>query len=465
MSRRVVITGLGPVTAFGVGLDPLWQALLEGRTAIAPITRFNASGFPCSLGAELPEDKFNIRDVVPKSYRKATKVMCRDIELAVAAAAAAISDAGLVTRAAEDAGAVTVPPHRMGCHIGAGLIAADVDELTAALAASRRTVPSGQLSAVGAKADSASHGASADAPWTMDEVDLAEWGRTGMENLTPLWLLKYLPNMLACHVTIIHDCQGPSNTITCCEASSGLSLGESVRVIARDRADVCLTGGAEFKLNPMAFYRQHAAGRLAPTSDTSTDAVKPFDPSANGTVLGEGGGILIIEEREHALARGAKVYAEVAGFASTQSICHNNLTFDFDPEDPGISDAMEHAIAQAGITPAQIDAIVPFGSGIPNVDQAEAAAIQRVFGERAASIPLLTTVPNTGNCNAGNGAIALIAAAKAIESQQLPARISTSGAQGMDANACPARPAKLDYVLVSSTSQGGQNAAVVLRRA
>ncbi|HRP64394.1 MAG TPA: beta-ketoacyl synthase N-terminal-like domain-containing protein, partial [Phycisphaerales bacterium] len=380
MSRRVVITGLGPVTAFGVGIEPLWKALLDGRSAIAPITRFNASGFPCSLGAELPEDKFNIRDVVPKSYRKATKVMCRDIELAVAAAAAAISDAGLVTRAAEDAGTVTVPPHRMGCHIGAGLIAADVDELTAALATSRKTVASGQLSAVGAKTDS---GSVADEPWAMDEVDLAEWGRAGMENLTPLWLLKYLPNMLACHVTIIHDCQGPSNTITCCEASSGLSLGESVRVIARDRADACLTGGAEFKLNPMAFYRQHAAGRLAPTSDEAARAVKPFDPSANGTVLGEGGGILIVEEREHALARGAKMYAEVAGFASTQSICRNNLTFDFDPEDHGISDAMENAIAQAGITPAQIDAIAPFGSGIPNVDQAEAAAIRRVFGARA----------------------------------------------------------------------------------
>jgi 3-oxoacyl-[acyl-carrier-protein] synthase II len=438
-SRRVVITGLGPVTCFGVGAEPLWSAMVEGRTGIRRIQRFNPDGFACRYAGELDDDQLNIKQIVPKSYRKATKVMCRDIELAVAGADAAVRDAGLVTKAIDPDVDPTYAPHRVGCQIGAGLIAADVDELTAALVSSR------------------------------DEnggVDLTDWGASGMQNLTPLWLLKYLPNMLACHVTIIHDCQGPSNTITCCEASSGLSLGESVRVIARGGADVCLTGGAEFKINPMAMFRQSCAKRLAsPADDAEAErAVRPFAPDASGTILGEGGGILVLEALETAEQRGAMPLAEIAGFASTQSLCKYTISFDFEADDPAMGDAMELAMKQACVSPEDIDAIIPFGSGIANVDQAEASAIRRVFGERAASIPLITTVPFTGNCNAGNGAVALSAAIMALKQQHLPARLNTHNAEGIDANACEARRAELHHVLAFSTSQGGQNAAIVLKR-
>src|SRR5262245_59785666 len=136
-SRRIVITGLGPITAFGVGIGPLWEAMCQGRSAIRRIARFDPSGFPCQIGAELPDEAFDVKSVVPKSYRKATKVMARDIELAVGAAAAAVADAKLVTKATNPEAAPTIPPARFGCHIGAGLIAADVDELTAALVTSR----------------------------------------------------------------------------------------------------------------------------------------------------------------------------------------------------------------------------------------------------------------------------------------------------------------------------------------
>jgi 3-oxoacyl-[acyl-carrier-protein] synthase II len=211
-ARSIVLTGLGPISAFGVGIDPLWAAMCEGRSAIAPIKRWDASGFPSCAGAELADELYDVKTAVPKSYRKATKVMARDIELAVGAAAEAIRSAGLVTRGTAEGAAPTIVPDRMGCHIGAGLIAAELDELTGAMWASRRDDPAtpGDLG-----------------------VDLGHWGNQGMENLTPLWLLKYLPNMLACHVTIIHDCQGPSNTITCADASALLSLGESRRVIER----------------------------------------------------------------------------------------------------------------------------------------------------------------------------------------------------------------------------------------
>ena len=437
--RRVVITGLGPVTGFGIGIEPLWDAMVEGRSAIKRIERFNPCGFPCKVAAVLSEDQLIIRKLVPKSDRKATKVMCRDTELAVAAAGAAVRDAGLITKAIDPQAAPTIAPDRMGCHIGAGLIAADVDELTAALWTSR----------------------AADG-----RFDLRHWGASGMENLTPLWLLKYLPNMLACHVTIIHDCQGPSNTITCCEASSGLSIGESMRVIQRGAADACLSGGAESKVNPMAFLRQHFAGRLATTRDDEdpTAVVRPFDPNARGSVIGEGGGIIVLEALDSAEARDADPYAELVGFASTQSQCPDATGLEAEPDGGGIAEAIELALAQAGASPDEIDALAPFGSSIAAIDQAESAAIKRVFGSRAADLPMVTTVPNVGNCNAGAGGVAVAVAAKAMKTQTLPARLNTTGADGLNADAAPSRSADLRHVLVFTTSQGGQNVALVLRR-
>ena len=439
MPRRVVITGVGPITAFGAGIDVLWSALCEGRSAIAPIHGFDATGFPCGVAAELPPDRFNVRQVVPRSYRKATKVMCRDVELAVVAAATAIADAGLVTRGIDADATPTIAPERFGCHIGAGLIAADVDELAEALVTSRGT----------------------------DGVfDFAHWGGAGMQNLTPLWLLKYLPNMLACHVTIVHDCRGPSNTITCCEASGGLSLGESMRVIERGAADACLTGGAEYKLNPMAYLRQFFAKRLATQNGAAPDSVaRPFDRRATGTVLGEGGGLLVVEAADIAAARGATPYATVAGFATTQSFCPDAVGLDIPADDDSLPSAIRLALSQAGLDADAIDAVVPFGSSIPAIDAVEGTALTSVFGVRAASIPLVTTVPNVGNCAAGNGAIGLAVAATCLREQKLPARLNTTGAVGLDANVTPARDAALKHMLVLATSQGGQNVAVVLSHA
>ncbi len=438
--RRVVITGLGPVTAFGVGLEALWEPMVQGRTAVRRIRRFDPQGFACAAAAELDDDRFSIRDYVPKSYRKATKVMCRDIELAVAAAASAVRDAGLVTRGTDPDAQPTIPPARLGCHIGAGLVSADVDELNGALWTSR--TESGRF-------------------------DIRHWGRAGMNNLTPLWLLKYLPNMLACHVTIIHDCEGPSNTITCCEASSGLSISESVRVIERGAADACLSGGAESKVNLMGLLRQHYARRLAPTPDGEDPArvVRPFDADARGTVIGEGGGIVVVEAADSAARRGAKVYADVLGFAMTQSYCPDTVGLEIEEDGQAISDAIEIALRHSSTRPDEIDAIAPFGSGIANVDRAEAAAIKRVFGRRAAKIPLVTVIPNVGNCNAGAGAVSVSVAANAVRTQTLPARMNTTSPDGLDAAACPSRSASLRRMLVTSTSQGGQNCAIVLGRA
>ncbi|MCG8509788.1 MAG: hypothetical protein MI741_11230, partial [Rhodospirillales bacterium] len=216
MKRRVVISGLGPVSGLGFGIEATWAGVLKGESIIGRVQAFDPAGFDSQIAGEVPD--YKIGNYVPKTYRKATKVMARDIELAVIGADQAARDAGLVTKGTDPDAAKasdfepTYPPMRMGCHIGAGLIAAEVNELTEALVEAR-------------KADGS--------------FDIHEWGGGGMFKLTPLWLLKYLPNMLACHVTIVHDAQGPSNTITCAEASGGLSIAESARVIARGNADLC----------------------------------------------------------------------------------------------------------------------------------------------------------------------------------------------------------------------------------
>ena len=430
MARRAGISGIGPVTAFGVGIDPLWSALLEGRTGIDTIRQFDGSAGDCPLAAELDET-FKVRDWVPKHYRKATKVMCRDIELAVAGAMNAVQDAGLMTAAVDPDADPTLPPERMGCQIGAGLICSDINELGTALITSRREDGS---------------------------FDMDHWGEQGMTHLTPLWLLKSLPNMLACHVTIVHDCRGPSNTITCWESSAALSLAESVRVIDRGAADACLSGGAESRQNPLAFYRQGRAGRLTTSGRPAESAVRPFQNDADGTVLGEGGGLIVVEALESIQARGGRCYAEVLGTGSTQTI--DDWT-GVGASAESIADAIHLAMRQADIQPDAIDAIVPFGSGIPAVDAAERQALAAVLGERASSVPMVLLTPATGNCCAGHGSVQLAVAAKCVEQGVLPPRLGDP-VDGLNTGGGEAVNTDLGVVLVLSASMGGQNTAVLL---
>ena len=437
MSRRVVITGLGAVSGMGIGIDALWEGICASRSAVSRIQAFDPSGFDSQIGAEVPD--FKVSQFVPKSYRKATKVMARDIELAVAAADQAVRDAGLVTPGIDAAQPRSYEGPRMGCHIGAGLIAADINELTAALVESTDE-----------------HGT----------FDIHKWGREGMNHLTPLWLLKYLPNMLACHVTIIHDAQGPSNTITCGEASSGLSIGESMRVIQRGAADLGFCGGAESKLNPMAFFRQAVTGRLTRETERPGEAVRPFDEAAAGTVIGEGGGILTLECAETAAARGAKVYAELIGFGAGHTVYPQGGGLEPDPQGRGIMSAIKASLRDAAIGADEIDVVVPLGSGIPSYDRAEAAAIRTMLGERAKDVPVWSATPFIGNCGAAAGGLAAAIAAKMIEQQKLPPRVNCDrpiDALGARSGSLESR--EIRHVLAFTTSLGGQNAALVLRKA
>ena len=449
--RRVVITGVGAVSPHGIGPTPFWNALLEATSSITPLTRFDPSAFGAHVAGVVPP--FKTTDFVPRSYRKSTKIMARDIELAVAAADFAVRDARLITKSmAEGAGPggeaeLTAKgwfrpnPARMGCNIGAGLICTDLNELTEAMAESRNPD---------------------------NTFNFATWGRSedpaktsGMEKLTPLWLLKYLPNMLSCHVSIIHDTQGPSNTITCAQASAGLALAEATRTIQRGQADVALVGGCESKVHAMALMRWSLLHRLnAASNDNPAAACRPYDKNAPGMVLAEGGAVLVIEEYEHAQARGATIYAEVAGIGSSANAAASPIDPDATGEAPAA--AMKKALKDAALTPAQVDLVIPSGYGDPHWDRADVAALKIVFGTPPTVFPARAGI---GDCGAGSQALDLVAAAMAIRAQTVPPAVNCENPiNGLSIprqkGSCP-----LSHVLVLASALGGQNSAILLKKA
>lgn len=445
-NRRVAITGLGVITPVGLGIEETFDALAEKKCGIERVTAFDAGRFTSQIAGEVKTGK--VKDCVPKSHRKAVKVMARDIELAVIAAYLAVKDAGLKTKCIVDRGEVEGPTDidctRFGANIGAGLICADLKELAGALAVAAKKPES-----VGDRGFS-----------------LAKWGNEGMTHLTPLWLLKFLPNMLACHVTIVHDCQAPSNTLTCGEASSHLAIGEAYRTIKRGAADICICGGAESKINPMGMIRPALWGRLATDyNDRPAEACRPFDKDGSGTVASEGSGLIILEEMERAKSRGAKIYGEVVGFGAA-----GNATHWLKPQKDGRSFqlAMSKAMTEAGVSPDDIDFVNPFGSGIRERDASEAAAIRGVFGDKATSVPVMATKGALGNNGAGSGAIDIALSVMAMERGIIPPSQNTDQVDpDCDLNVVRGNPmyikANLSLTFAGAMS-GGQAAALVIRR-
>jgi 3-oxoacyl-[acyl-carrier-protein] synthase II len=429
--RRVVVTGLGVISPLGIGAGVFWTNLLAGKSGVRKIQQFDPTGFSCHVAGEI--ETYKIGDFVPKSYRKATKVMARDIELAVVAADDAFKDAGIKTKAYTET--PEIAPERFGCNIGAGLISAELNELTGAMHVAREN----------------------------NKLDLHKWGREGMNQLTPLWLLKYLPNMLACHVTIIHELKGPSNTITCADASSHLAIGEAFRTIQRGKADLAICGGAESKLNPMGMLRQTLLKRLTETGNKNPNqAVKPLDAEADGTVIGEGGGLLILEEFEHAKKRGAKIYAELAGFGASQDTHQINCPC---PSGDSYGKAISKALADANIPPAGVDLLMPMGLGIPSHDKAELNGLTQVFGGGLEHIATAAINGQIGNLAAGSGAEA-VAAVKSIAEAVVPPSVNTNKQpNGLKLNTSrEARKQPVNVAVSSVYSLGGQNAALVFKR-
>lgn len=411
-----------------------WAGLCDGEVGIDKITAFDPVGFTCKIAGQVPD--YNIRQFVPKSLRKSVKLMSRDIELSIIAAQEAFTSSGLVTKGI-DPDNININPERMAINIGAGLISCDLVELAPAVAASV----------------------------TNGKFDIQKWGKDGLQLVTPLWLLKYLPNMLACHVGIIHDIQGPSNTITCAEAASHLAIAEATQVIARGNSDYAVAGGAEAKVNPIVMIRQCLLKRAtSQNNDEPASSCRPFDVDAKGSVFGEAAGVIILENLENAKKRGIKIYAEIVGLGHSNSI---NPDYEhMEPDGCGLKIAIEKAIDQAQIEPEQLDLIIPHGTGIPTDDLAETRAINCALGEVAKEIPVWPTKSMLSNTGAAGGAIDIIAAVCAMNEGKIPAAVNCDKkAKGCNLNIANKTIEKeIDHVLCCSYTYGGQTAAVILKR-
>ena len=425
--RRVVVTGIGIISPLGIGAAAYWQNLLAGVCAIKRITAFDPSAFPSQVAGEVAP--YKIGDYVPKSYRKATKVMARDIELAVIAADDAFKSSGIQSKAYTET--PTFASDRFGCNIGAGLISAELDELTAAMYQARDG----------------------------NRLDLHKWGSEGMQQLTPLSLLKYLPNMLACHVTIIHGLKGPSNTITCADASGHLAIGEAFRTVQRGDADLAICGGAQSRLNPMALMRPGLLHRLNKNcNDHPEKAVAPFDASAAGSIAGEGGGLLILEAYDHAVKRGARILAELVGFGASQDAYSISEP---DPTGQSYAKAITKALAEARVKPAEVSCLIPCGTSQPAHDKAELTGLHNALGESLGNIPMALPKSQTGNMEAGN-AIEAATAALAVAHDTIPPAINTTNSQLNVARV--SRRQNVDVAVSTVWSVGGQNAVLVFRK-
>lgn len=432
-SARIVITGLGAVSPLGLSAADMWSGLCAATSGIGTITSFDPAKFPCKLAGEVTE--YKIRDYVPKSLRKSTKLMSKNIELAVIAAAEALGDSGLVTKGI-DPDNVSVDPTRMAINLGAGLISCDVEEIAPAVA---HSVTDGVF-------------------------DIHKWGKEGLELVTPLWLLKYLPNMLACHIGIIHDIQGPSNTITSAESSALVAIAEAAEVIERGDSDIALAGGAEAKVHPIILLRQILLRRATTeNNDEPQRACRPFDADAKGSVFGDGAGIVVLESLQNARNRDARIYAEIAGTA--QSISINPQYERLEPDGRGVQIAVAKALCDAQIEPDELDLIIPHGTGIPQDDLAEAKGIEAALGQAVTDVPVWPTKSMLSTTGAACGGLDVVAAICAMRDGVIPAAKNCDNRiGGCNLNIVTESQKKdISYVLCFSYTYGGQTAAVVLK--
>jgi 3-oxoacyl-[acyl-carrier-protein] synthase II len=421
-SRRAVLTGIGIISPIGLEPDTFWESLRQGRGGIRRIQSFDASGMPVRIAGEV--DGFNAKSYLEKKDRKSLKVMARPIQLAVAAAEKALQD-GRVEKGKLD-------PTRFGIEFGASLIASELAELGVAAQLSANCRPL--------------------------QVDLEKWGEQSLPSMPPLWMLKYLPNMLACHVSILHNAQGPSNTITESNVAGLLALGEAFRIIGRDQADLFLVGGGDSKVNPLSLSRLCLFEPLSRRNDAPEKASRPFDRNRDGTVLGEGAAVFILEELEHARRRGARIYVELVGFGAA---------FDRDRSGDGLARAAVTALKEAGIHPSEIDHVNAYGASDVDSDVAEARALEQVFRECPSPVPVFAAKSYMGNLGAGSAPAELAASVLALEHGILPRTLNYEEPDP----ACPvavsceqSRPIRRPYFLKVSFTDLGQCAALVCRK-
>jgi 3-oxoacyl-[acyl-carrier-protein] synthase II len=423
--RRVVVTGLGVVAPNGIGKEAFWSACLNGKSGVGPIRSFDATGHPVQIAAEVPD--FDVTPFLRPGQRKSLKIMSRAMRFAVGAGGLAIRDSGLDWE--------NLDPQQIGVVMGTGMVPVDLPELTPALVESCNA--DGQL-------------------------ETRRFGQRGLSSLFPLWILKYLPNMVAAHMSLAFNAQGPNSTITTACAAGTQAVGEGFRLIARGDADIVLAGGADSRIDPLLILAYTALGALSRSDRPAHEVSRPFDGKRDGFVLGEGAGVLLLEELEHARRRGATIYAEVLGLGSSFDAYAVTKP---DPEAKGAARAITEALREARVSVQDVDYINAHGTSTRLNDQMETIAVKRVFGEGARALPLSSIKSMVGHLIGAAGAVEAIALALTLHDKALPPTINqTQPDPDCDLDYVPNNARELPVKVGVSTSFGfgGQNAALVM---
>ena len=409
--RRVVVTGLGLVSPLGTGVEKNWQALLEGRSGIRKLTRFAADGFAARIAGEVPD--FRAEDYIES---KEIKKMDLFIQYAIGAATMAMEDSGLKI---DDESAETV-----GVIIGVGLCGIETIETT------KEALLSG-----------------------------------GPRKISPFFIPKVISNLAPGHVAIRYGAKGVNWTPTSACASGTHAIGEAFHLIRRGVQNAVIAGGAEAAITPLGVGGFAAMKALSTRNEEPEKASRPFDKERDGFVIGEGSGILILEDREQALKRGAKIYAEVIGYAANGDAYHMTAPA---PEGEGAARCMRLALKDAGITPTDVDYINAHGTSTEYNDANETTAIKAVFGEQAAKLAVSSTKSMTGHLLGAAGAVEGVYSTLAIHHGMIPPTINYENPDpACDLNYVPntARKADVKVALSNSFGFGGTNGCVIFRSA
>lgn len=440
MSKRVLITGAGVLSPLGIGLDDFWSAISEHRSGIAPIERLSYTALPSNVGGECKDiisDK-SARGYLTKPQKKSKKVMCREILLGVISANLCIDQSRLDV---DTEGAID--HERLGIEFGANQMFSPPEVLGEGLYA---TDADGNLTVC-----------NEDGGFRFDE-----WGTHGIASMDPLWLLKYLPNMPACHIGIRADARGPNNSLTLAEASGNSVMGEAFRIIRNGRADMMLCGSTGSRIHAVKCMHAGLWDELAEYDDADPSTwCRPFDSFRNGQVAGEGACTFLFEEEDHAKARGAEVLGTVLG---TGSSCV--LSTDGTPDNSAaLANAMSSALRSADIGPSDVGHINAHGLGEKQSDVDEAQAIKAVFGEAASTVPVTAMKSLLGNSGAACGTLELAASLVGLKNGVVPATINCDSPDedcGLNIVRDEHLPIQNKLVLNVNVTANGQAAAMVV---
>lgn len=408
MNKRVVITGLAAISPVGIGTENFWQALLEGKSGIGAITKFDTSGYPAKIAGEVKDF-----DVSLYMDKKEARRMDRFTQFAVAGAKMVVEDAGIASG--------QIDKDRAGVVLGCGIGGMETLEDTAR---------------------------------TLHEK--------GPGRVSPFFVPMMISNMAAGQIAISLGLTGPNVTVVTACASGTNAIGEAFKLIARGGADLAITGGVEASITPLALAGFCAMKALSTRNEEPEKASRPFDGTRDGFVMGEGAGLLVLESLESALKRNARIYAEVLGYGATADAYHMTAPA---PDATGASKAMMGALADAGLPAASVDYINAHGTSTDLNDKYETLAIKTVFGDHARQVAISSTKSMTGHLLGAAGGIEMIAAALAVKHDIIPPTINYEHPDpecDLDYVPNKARVKTVQYALSNSLGFGGHNACVLI---